>query len=234
MKLYLSNAIEFVRSRMDELSYSNDDMIVPADDDRNFDNTVEKLLPEAAEYTYLAAPVTSVSPSDGFQFRVTEDEVFVFGNATFGSDSVQGGLVGDVADLFFDTTNTGLRRILSLQYVESGIDITHFVPNDSPEARMQLNPYTKGTADNPVAVMRTAQTGVGIKYYSVNEGDESAMFQVRVITAPKYATDKSGAYIFCPDRLNYAVLNRLTAMVLDAYNDQRAQLFYQKANSYIQ
>ena len=75
MKLYLSNAIEFVRSRMDELSYSNDDMIVPADDDRNFDNTVEKLLPEAAEYTYLAAPVSSVSPSTGFSFRVGEDEV---------------------------------------------------------------------------------------------------------------------------------------------------------------
>ena len=48
MKLYLSKAIEFVRARMDELSFDNDDMIVPAEDDRNFDVTVEKLLPEAA------------------------------------------------------------------------------------------------------------------------------------------------------------------------------------------
>ena len=46
--MLLSDAISFVRARLDEIAFNQDDMISAAQDDRNLDTTVERLLPEAA------------------------------------------------------------------------------------------------------------------------------------------------------------------------------------------
>ena len=85
MRIYLSDAIEFVRARMDELPFNNDDMILPAEDDRNFDNTVGKLLPEAAELVVRSAPANLLEP---------ETEIFI-PEVGYGTEGVESAVLLD-------------------------------------------------------------------------------------------------------------------------------------------
>ena len=58
MNLYISEAIAFVRARLDEMAQVDSDMVVDIVDDRNLNLTVENLLPEAIEDVHLAAPAS--------------------------------------------------------------------------------------------------------------------------------------------------------------------------------
>lgn len=224
MKLYLSNAIEFVRARMDELSYSNDDMIVPADDDRNFDNTVEKLLPEAAEFVYRAAPARLLEPQG-------EIAVSAAGTQTAGilsSELRRDGSIAVTIDL-----DGGFLRMVSFKASDSDIYVTDTVAFDSPKARMQENPYARGTYDDPVVVERKTPRRLHLAYYSVRDAEAVPGFVIEKIDKPSLSTDSGGKNIFCPDFLSLAVLNRLVGMVLETYGSvQQAQAFYQKSATY--
>ena len=216
MRLYLSDAIEFVRARMDELSYNNDDMIVPADDDRNFDTTVEKLLPEAAEFIFRAAPARLLEPQDA----VRQDSADVESHSL----KEDGSLVITI-DL-----SGGFLRLVSFKSDDSDIYVTQTVPFDGPSARMQANLYVRGTWDDPVLVERKVPGKLELRYYSVRNAGVEPGFTLYKINKPSYSGDKS---IFCPDFLTPAILNRLTAMVLEAYGSlQQAQAFYQKSANY--
>ena len=223
MKLYLSDAIEFVRARIDELPYSNDDMISPADDDRNFDNTVEKILPEAAETIIMAAPAELLEP---------ETEVYCDPEGVVPSPvsdlSIEGGVMR-----FSVSLETRFLRLVSFVSKDSGIYVVHPVPFDSPTARMQLDSYVRGTYDSPILVERKAPGKMEYTYYSAKRADGSP-FIFSFINSPTYASENEVKAVFCPHPLELAVLNWLTARVLEAYGDQRSQQFYQKANSYLQ
>lgn len=215
MNLYLQDAIEFVRARMDELSFDNDDMILPAEDDRNFDGTVEKLLPEAAEFVVRAAPAALLEP----QGEMGIEDV---SSAEYKSD-------GSV--LVTINLSTGFLRLISFKSEDSDIFVTDPVPFDSQKARMQVNPYTRGTYDAPVLVERKTPGKVHYTYFSVREGTPG--FVIEKIDIPSYANSGGAKSIFCPKHLGPAVLNRLTGMVLEAYKEvQLAQTFYQKSASY--
>ena len=157
MRLYLSDAIEFVRARMDELSYNNDDMIVPADDDRNFDTTVEKLLPEAAEFIFRAAPARLLEPQDA----VRQDSADVESHSL----KEDGSLVITI-DL-----SGGFLRLVSFKSDDSDIYVTQTVPFDGPSARMQANLYVRGTWDDPVLVERKVPGKLELRYYSVRNSE---------------------------------------------------------------
>ena len=217
MNLYLSDAVTFVRARIDELPYNNDDMISPADDDRNFDKTVEKLLPEAAEVTIMAAPAELLEPQDAMTYK--QGSALPSG---IGSVSVDNSVVTVMIPL-----GTGFLRLVAFKSDDSEIYVTNPVPFNSPEARMQANGYVRGTYDNPVLVERRLPNATEFKYYSIRSS--SPGFTIYKIDKPSYSGDMT---IFCPKQLEVAVLNRLVGMVLDAYGDQRSQLFYQKSNSY--
>lgn len=224
MKLYLSHAIEFVRSRMDELSYNNDDMIVPADDDRNFDNTVEKLLPEAAEFVYRAAPSRLLEP----QGEIAVSAPGTQNAGILSSELRQDGSIAVTIDL-----DGGFLRMVSFKSDDSGIFVTEAVAFDSPKARMQENPYTRGTYDDPVVVERKTPRRLVLAYYSVRDMGAAPGFRIGKIDKPSYAQDADGKSIFSPDFLTLAVLNRLTGMVLETYGSaQQAQAFYQKSATY--
>lgn len=223
MRLYLSDAIEFVRARMDELSFNNDDMISPADDDRNFDTTVEKLLPEAAEFIDRAAPANLLEPEKSISVPSVGSEV----DGIESSELMEDGSIRVNISL-----ESGFLRAVNFICSDSDIYITRPVPFDSPEARMQTNPYVRGTYDAPVLVERKEPGRVVLTYYSVKDMENVPGFVLYKIDKPSYADDNS---IFCPDFLGPAVLNRLTGMVLDTYKEnQHAQTFYQKSLSYIE
>lgn len=212
MRLYLSDAVEFVRARMDELSFNNNDMISPADDDRNFDRTVEELLPEADGFIIRSAPAALLEPES----ENGPDDVE---SVVYGDD----GSVAVTIDL-----SSGFLRLVSFKSEDSPYYVTEPVPFNGPAARMQSNPYVRGTWDKPVLVERKTPGKVCYTYYSVKNGKPG--FTIGKINTPSYSDDES---IFCPEPLGPAVLNRLTGMVLDAYKEtQYAQTFYQKAASY--
>lgn len=224
MRLYLSNAIEFVRARMDELSYNNDDMIVPADDDRNFDNTVEKLLPEAAEFVYRAAPANLLEPQEEIAVPAPGTQV----TGILSSELRQDGSIAVTIDL-----DGGFLRMVSFKAGDSDIFVTDTVAHDSPKARMQANSYTRGTYDDPVVVERKTPRRLHLAYYSVRDPEAAPGFVIEKINKPSYSEDVDGKSIFSPDFLNLAVLNRLTGMVLETYGSaQQAQAFYQKSATY--
>lgn len=225
MRLNLSYAVEFVRARMDELSFSNDDMVSPAEDDRNLDTTVEKLLPEAAEFIERAAPAGLLEP----QGAISVSRV---GDAAEGIESSvvrEDGTIEITIDL-----DGGFLRLVSFWATDSDIFVTQPVPFDSPEARIQANPYVSGTYDDPVLVERKTPRKYHLAYHSVRDPESSVGFVIQKIDKPSYEDTGDGKSIFCPDFLAPAVLNRLVAMVLDAYGyAQQAQAFYQKSASYI-
>lgn len=224
MRLYLSDAVEFVRARMDELSYNNDDMIVPADDDRNFDKTVEKLLPEAAEFVYRVAPARLLEP---------QEEIAVPAPGTQVAGILSSGLRQDGSIAVTIDLDGGFLRMVSFKAGDSSVYVTDTVAHDSPKARMQANPYTRGTFDDPVVVERKTPRRLRLDYYSVRDRANAPGFTIEKINKPSYATDGNGKSIFSPDFLSLAVLNRLTGMVLETYGSaQQAQAFYQKSATY--
>lgn len=224
MKLYLSNAIEFVRARMDELSYSNDDMILPADDDRNFDNTVEKLLPEAAEFVCRVAPARLLEP----QGEITVSAPGASASGILSSELKTDGSIAVTIDL-----DSGFLRMVSFKANDSDVFVTEPVPFDGQKARMQMNPYIRGTYDDPVVVERKTPRRLHLSYYSVRDAGAAPGFTIEKIDKPSYTNESDGKSIFCPDFLALAVLNRLTGMVLETYGSaQPAQAFYQKSANY--
>lgn len=224
MKVYLQDAIEFVRARMDELSFSNDDMILPADDDRNFDRTVETLLPEAAEYIVRVAPAELLEPQGEISVEAVGDT----------ADGVESELRDDGSIAVMIDLDGGFLRLVSFKATDSDVYMTHPVPFNSPEARKQSNRFVRGTYDYPVLVERKTARRLHYAYYSVRNTEAVPGFTIQKIDKPSYAEDADGKSIFCPDFLVPAVLNRLTGMVLDAYKEtQQAQNFYQKSASYI-
>ena len=225
MRLNLSYAVEFVRARMDELSFSNDDMVSPAEDDRNLDTTVEKLLPEAAEFIVRAAPASLLEPQGAISVNNVGDPSEWLESSELRED----GSIAVTIDL-----DKGFLRLVSFWATDSDIFVTQPVAFDSPEARIQANPYVSGTYDNPVLVERKTARKYNLAYYSVRDPEANVGFVIQKIDKPSYEDNGDGKSIFCPDFLALAVLNRLVGMVLDAYGyAQQAQAFYQKSASYI-
>ena len=215
MNLYISEAIAFVRARLDEISQSASDMVVDTVDDRNLDMTVEKLLPEAIEDVHIAAPAS-----------LLEGSVFSSGNAGPFSKSQEDGII----DIDFRSPAQGSFDVLRLVWFKcsGGILTSTTFPEDSPEGRIQLNKYIQGQPDEPVIVRQAdgADFRPHYKYYTTKQDD--ADFSICVFPVPAKATDTTGGYFFVSSQLKTTTLNRLTAKVLIAYGDaQRAQAFMQ-------
>lgn len=199
----LSDAISFVRARLDEIAFNQDDMIVAEQDDRNLDTTVEQLLPEAVKVVVLSAPAHLLEPEDIKTLT---------------------GVYGPVEIVFSED----FLRMVYAKASDSTVYVAAAVPFSSPQARMQDNEYVKGTPDAPVLVQLPKKTyETRFKYYSM--GQTAGTFDMAYIKMPKLVDRQ----IFCPELLDEAVFNEVTAMVLETYNDQRSQLFQQKVTNYL-
>lgn len=218
MNLYISEAIAFVRARLDEIAQSDSDMVVDTVDDRNFNTTVEKLLPEAIEDAHLAAPASLL---EGFVFPQESTP------APFTKSLTDG-----VIDVDFRTPESGndgfdVLRLVWFKCADGILTSTTFA-EDSPEGRIQLNKYIQGQPDEPVVVRQadSADFRPHYKYYTTKQ--ESANFKLSVFPVPVKKTDTTGGYFFVSAQLKTITLNRLTAKVLITYGDaQRAQAFMQ-------
>ncbi len=202
--MLLSNAISFVRARLDEIAFNQDDMISAAQDDRNLDTTVERLFPEAAEVVFLSAPAHLL------EAETTETKQNQYGAVN----------IVPAGDFL---------RLVYVKASDSDIYVSNAVPFNSPEARMQEDKYTRGTPDAPVLVQGPSDSAYVTEFHYYSMTSTPGSIRLAYIKKPEIVDGE----IFCPRLLSEAVFNELTAMVLETYGDQRAQLFHQKVTTYL-
>lgn len=212
MNLYTSEAIAFVRTRLDEISQTSSDMILDSVDDRNLERTVEELLPDVIEEVHLASPAS-----------LLEGSILAEDSGTF---SV--GLSDGIIDVDFRNPSGAGMDVLRLVWFKcvDGILTSTVFAEDSPEGRIQLNKYIQGQPDEPVIVRQANSQDYRphFKYYTTKR--TSPDFEISVFPVPVKMTDANGDYFFISAQLKALTLNRLTSKVLIAYGEaQKAQAF---------
>lgn len=209
-QLEISAAFQFVQSVLDELT-NTDEAVDLAADTTDIEKLVENALVEAVITTHMGALAVLV---DGV---VGED------GADYDSALSEDGVVTI-------TMQTDALRIVSVQAEDSPVVLTDIVPENSAEGRKQLNRYVRGVSDDPRVVLQKRWSEPYkpvMKYYSTKE-ETCPVMTVEYIPYPVL---DEGAVLVCP-KLEYAVLNEVAAMVLDALNEsQKATIYRAKAKS---
>lgn len=208
-QLEVSTAYQFVQNVLDELTNTGEAVDL-ASDTTDIEKLVEGALVEAVITTHmgaLAVLVDGVVGEDGADYdSAMEDGVVTI------------------------TMQTDALRIVSVQAEDSSEVVVDIHPENSPEARKQLNKYTRGVYDDPAVVMckrREEDYKPVLKYYST-EMDTCPVMTVEYIPYPVL---DGGIIEVCP-KLEYAVLNEVAAMVLDSVKEsQKATIYRAKAKS---
>ena len=209
-QLEVGTAYQFVQNVLDELTNTSEAVDL-ASDTTDIEKLVEGALVEAVVTTHMGALAVLV---DGV---VGED------GSDYESDLSEDGVV--TVTMMNDTL-----RVVSVQAKDSAEVVVDIFPENSPEARKQLNKYTRGVYDDPAVVMqkrREEDYKPVLKYYST-EQDSCPEMTVEYIPYPVL---DEGSVKVCP-KLEHAVLNEVAAMVLDAVNEsQKATIYRAKAKS---
>lgn len=123
-------------------------------------------------------------------------------------------------------------RLASLKASDSHVVVTDHAAEESAIGRMQNNPYVRGTYDDPRLIVKKVWADdykPEYLYYSVK--DDTATFTLEYVPYPEI---KDGA-VSISEKLEYAVLNLLVAMVLDALSlNDKAGLYRTKYQEYLQ
>lgn len=217
MSLSISSAIEFVRASIDELSQHPGDMLIGPEDDRNLDLTVEKLLPTAIEFVHMHAPAELM---EGLLLNASMLTSYV--------------TVKDrVIDInFADSEQYKILRLTAFKAGDSDIVLSTAHYEDSPQARMQTDPYTQGQPDEP-AIVLMADSALYKPHYRYYTTDlDKADFMMRYFPAAETMEELGGEY-FVSSKLKGSVLNYLVSLVLLAYKESNlAEIYKQKALEY--
>jgi hypothetical protein len=126
-------------------------------------------------------------------------------------------------------------RLVSFKASDSPTVVTDYAPEESPIGRMQNNKYVRGTYDDPRLIVKKVWAA-GKKpeyvYYSVKEKTETGpTFTLEYIPYPEIVNGS----VEISDKMEYAVLNLLVSMVLDALSlHDKATLYRNKYQEYLQ
>lgn len=122
-------------------------------------------------------------------------------------------------------------RLASIKASDSPVVVVDYAPEESVIGRMQNDKYVRGTYDDPRLIVKKRWTDnrkPEYLYYSVK--DNSATFELEYIP---YPTSTSSVQV--SDKLEYAVLNLLASMVLDALSlSDKAAIYKNKYVEYLQ
>lgn len=155
---------------------------------------------------------------------------------------VEGEQEKDDADYDFEVTVTdGVAKIVmlqesarlaSLKASDSPVVVSDYATEDSSIGRMQNNRYVRGTWDDPRVIITRAWADMRkpeYLYYSVRS--EKPVFRLEYVP---YPAEESESFDVA-DKLEYAVLNLLASMVLNAlsYAD-KGNIYLAKYQEYLQ
>lgn len=212
----VKGALAYVRKAIDELTSVEDIGMLVSPDAVNLHRLVEGCMVEAVLKTYAQAPAESM------EGVVAEEE----------SDYKLIGLKDGVVTISFETP---IARVLSLRCVDSEIIVSDLVPENSAEARKQLNKYVRGTFDDPRVVLQKVWNGDNmpiLKYYTTTkEGLDEVSFDIEVLPYPALVE----GVVQIAARMEFPVLNNIVALVLDSYaQTELADRFRAKAKEYME
>lgn len=215
-----TDAIALVRKNLDEINTNSSEMQSDDYSDNSaLDMTIKKNLPEAVNAIHLAAPV-----------QLLEGESVTAASPSVSSEGVLS---------FSLPAGSKYLRLVAFQAADSPVVVTDTLPEAGPEGRKQLrNTYARGRYDRPRLVsLQGSHTEPAFKYYSLRDdgaafADDpgSAISQLLIIKEQFYSNLVTEYNI--SRRLRQNIIDCLTAMVMETYNDQRAQYFFQKANNF--
>ena len=209
-------AILLVRKNLDEQRVNDSDMLDVDDLDSNeFEDILEKNLPEAINSVHTAAPVT------------------ILDGETLNADEISGTSIS--AGVLSFGTKQEMLRLIAFKASDSPYVVCDPVPEYSAEGRMQLNPYTRGTSDRPRLVLLQGKVEdylSSFRYYSIEHSfaaPEQAIERFEYIPMYHYRKDGPDSYRVAENVIEN-VINYLTAIMLATYNSSdKAAYFFTKA-----
>lgn len=221
-----ADAIAAVRKNLDEQGLNESVMYNDENaDNDSMDSIIAKTLPEAINEIHRIAPV-----------YLLEGDSLIERNDNQGSESSSSQEDVSISErvLLFSVPDTCL-RLVAFQAADSDIVVTDVIPEASAEGRKQLNPYIRGTYDNPRMVkVQGKGDPMSFRYYSLKDNSFDnhpidAISRLEVIYQAVY-NDQEGASYQASTELVDSIMYQLTAMVLAIYGQaEMANYFTQKA-----
>ncbi len=210
-QLSIISAASFVRTALDELETVEEIGLLVDADAVNLQRLVVNSIVEAVVKTHQGAASVLVDGNIGV---LGED---------YTAELEDNGVI--VITMLQDTL-----RVASVQAGDSPVVLTDIVPENSAEGRKQQNKYVRGVPDDPRLVLQKRWSEPYrpvMKYYSTEE-DTCPDITLEYIPYPIL---NEAVIDICP-QLEYAVLNELTAMILDSVNQhEKAALYRAKAQA---
>lgn len=205
--LAITKAVAYVRQAIDEINSSESYGLIGEAEILDVQKLVEGYFAEAVINVHTLAPallMEGIMATEGTDYDLKLDNGVV--TITMKMPTV---------------------RVVSAKCSDSDIVLTDLLSEDSAEGRKQLDRYVRGTYDDPRIVLQKKWAGEHmpiLKYYTAKEDEVS--FDLEIIPYPAASSDSA---LIAP-RLEYAVLNYITAMVLDSFKEhERAELYKAKA-----
>lgn len=210
-QLSIISAASFVRTALDELETVEEIGLLVDADAVNLQRLVVNSIVEAVVKTHQGAASVLVDGNIGV---LDED---------YTAELEDNGVI--VITMLQDTL-----RVASVQAGDSPVVLTDVVLENSAEGRKQQNKYVRGVPDDPRLVLQKRWSEPYrpvMKYYSTEE-DTCPDITLEYIPYPIL---NEAVIDICP-QLEYAVLNELTAMILDSVNQhEKAALYRAKAQA---
>lgn len=213
--LGVMSAYNYVRKALDELDTAEEVGMLIQMDNLDLYNLVQGSIVEAAVMIQTAAPAYLIEGRKGV---LDED---------YSIEMIE----PDVPEIRMLQPTL---RVVSLKASDSRVIVTGFLPEDSAEARKQLDPYVRGTHDDPKAVtvkMWEEDLHPVIRYYSYSPDKQNKTIEVEYIPYPQIVEQM----VDIAARMEYPVLNMIVSLVLESLSQfDAAALYRKKATEYFQ
>lgn len=227
-QLSIISAASFVRTALDELETVEEIGLLVDADAVNLQRLVVNSIVEAVVTTHSRAIPSLLTGVQGVQ-RVKEDEE----SGDEQTSLMEDGNGGGEPEADFEIVNkegvvtiTMLQdtlRVVSVQEKSSPVVVCNILPEFSAEGRKQLNKYVCGVPDDPRVVLQqrwSENYKPILKYYTTDK--EKPEILLEYIPYPELTE----SVIKISPRLEYAVLNELTAMILDSVKEHNKAALY--------
>lgn len=212
IELSLDKAHTYVLQVLDELKNASDMPMIVESEGLDTYKLTEGYIEEAAYRAHKEAPSYLV---DGV---IGEAEVY---SAEIDKDNV-------AHIVMLEET----ARLASIKASDSNVVVVDYASEESPIGRMQNNKYVRGTYDDPRLIVKKVWADnrrPEFRYYSAK--DSSATFTLEYVPW----IEIKGGKVDISEKLEYAVLNLLVSMILDALSlYDKAALYKAKYQEYLQ
>ena len=199
--LSIADIVQKVRAKYDEIALNESDMMAEADDS-DFDVIVKSCISDAYRFVVNSADLSML---EGKQL-------------TGGSMTIDSNLVGHVA--LPDDFLRGLTFRLS-SWQSSASDI---ITEDTPEYRMQSDPYACGTHQHPVAAIVHTSSGRELELYKAKSSNDTLKSFVYMP-----AWDSSSESVDIPDQVADAFIYYVAGLTATTFREDVANDFFKVA-----